>query len=135
MVSEDVSTFIIEEMILKYFELEKKYEKTHPTGQDEVTSKDLQNLLSLICCCTRLKLFQTKLVFEVLHRQIFHFSILSLELIRSMFNQSAFTLRKEDPVELKSLISKIHKKAKEKGDELEERGGMRIKFIIEMLRN
>ena len=137
-VSEDISHFIIEEIILKYFELEKKLstnQKIDSTNIDEVIPKDLQNLLSLVCCVTRLRIFQTKLLFEILDRLAENFDILSVELIQSVLCQSGFILRKEDPSQLKNIISKIQKQAKLKGDELEQIGGSRVKFMIETLSN
>ena len=137
-VSEDISHFIIEEIILKYFELEKKLstnQKIDSTNIDEVIPKDLQNLLSLVCCVTRLRIFQTKLLFEILDRLAGNFDILSVELIQSVLCQSGFILRKEDPSQLKNIISKIQKQAKLKGDELEQIGGSRVKFMIETLSN
>ena len=137
-VSEDVSHFIIEEIILKYFELEKKLstnQKIDSSNIDDVIPKDLQNLLSLVCCVTRLRIFQTKLLFEILDRLTENFDILSVELIQSVLCQSGFILRKEDPAQLKNIISKIQKQAKLKGDELEQTGGSRVKFMIETLSN
>jgi len=137
-VSEDVSHFIIEEIILKYFELEKKLstnQKIDSSNIDDVIPKDLQNLLSLVCCVTRLRIFQTKLLFEILDRLTESFDILSVELIQSVLCQSGFILRKEDPSQLKNIISKIQKQAKLKGEELEQIGGSRVKFMIETLSN
>ena len=137
-VSEDISHFIIEEIILKYFELEKKLstnQNIDSTNIDEVIPKDLQNLLSLVCCVTRLRIFQTKLLFEILDRLAENFDILSVELIQSVLCQSGFILRKEDPSQLKNIISKIQKQAKLKGNELEQIGGSRVKFMIETLSN
>ena len=129
LVSEDVSFFIVEEIILRYFQLEAKLE---PSYEDEMP-KTLQNLLSLVCSLTRLKLFQSKLLYEILDRLIKRFDLSCVELVRSIFNESAFALRKDDPGRLKTTIQAIHNQAKEKQAELEEKGGSRIKFMLEML--
>ena len=55
--------------------------------------KDLQNLLGLVCACTRLKLFQSKLLLEIIDRLVDRFNVIAVELIQSIFNGSAFALR------------------------------------------
>ena len=46
-----------------------------------------------------------------------------------------FSVRKEDPAALKTLIINTHAKARDGGDALEAEGGSRIKFVLETLAN
>ena len=125
MISTDISTYIIEEMITKYLSLQQL---------DQADSK-LSNLLSLICCLTRLQLFKTKLIVEILETLIKRFSIDDVKCIQMMLNSSAFTIRKEDPAALKSIILAVHQKVRDDRVELESAGGSRVKFILETLTN
>ena len=129
LVSEDVSFFIVEEIILKYFQLEAELKATY----ENEMPKTLQNLLALVCSLTRLKLLPSKLLYEVLDRLIERFDLSSVELIKSIFNGAAFALRKDDPGRLKTTIQRVHSQARTKQAELEEAGGARIKFMLEML--
>ena len=124
-ISSEISAFVIEETIRKYLEMRAK-------STDDFA---LENLLTFVCCLTRLQLFKTKFVVEILEDLVSTFAMGDVKLIQTMLNSVAFTIRKEDPAALKSIILATHVKAREKGGELESEGGARVKFMIETLTN
>ena len=83
LISTDISTFFIEAIIDKYIEI-------RATGSN--TGSELANLLSLICCLTRLKLFKVKLIIEVLEELISSFTIEDVILIQLVLNSVAFSV-------------------------------------------
>lgn len=125
LISTEISTYIIEELISKYLQLDATQE----------SDKKISNLLSLICCLTRLQLFKTKLVVEILEKLIDRFSVDDVNHIQLILNSVAFTIRKEDPAALKSIILAVHQKVRDGGVALESQGGSRIKFVLETLTN
>lgn len=125
-VSEEITGFFVEDLINKFFELNE---------ENEVDVLKMKNLLALVCTLTRLKLFNVKLVLEIVKEFTKRFSPSDIELIQLVLLQAAFTIRKEAPAELKTIIIDVHAKVNEKSDEIESVGGSRAKFMLEMLLN
>ena len=81
------------------------------------------------------KLFNVKLILEIVKEFTKRFSSSDIEFIQLILLQAAFTIRKEAPAELKSIIIDVHAKVNEKSDEIESVGGSRAKFMLGMLLN
>ncbi|CBY36890.1 unnamed protein product [Oikopleura dioica] len=126
-VSEEITGFFVEDLINKFFELNEE--------NDAIDVLKMKNLLALVCTLTRLKLFNVKLVLEIVKEFTKRFSSSDIEFIQLILLQAAFSIRKEAPAELKSIIIDVHAKVNEKSSELESVGGSRAKFMLEMLLN
>ena len=119
-VSPEISYYVLEELGRHFMSLNE--------GANE--DSRMENLLAFICCLTRLQLFKSKMVVEILGRLIARFSAPDVKLIQSMLNSVAFSVRKDDPGALKEIILATHKKVKEEQVALESEGGSRKVFLI-----
>lgn len=88
----------------------KKFDEYHKDGHP-VENKMLDNTVNVIAQLYNFKLFDSKLVYEVLDRLSEKFEEKDVECILHILKAIGFGLRKDDPLALKNLILKLQKQA------------------------
>lgn len=77
----------------------------------DVENKILDNLVMIIAQMYNFKIFDTKLMYEILSVFAENFDEKSIECILHILRSVGFTLRKDDPLALKNMILDLQKKA------------------------
>ncbi|KAG7158581.1 uncharacterized protein LOC121878583 [Homarus americanus] len=102
-------------------------------GENDVT-KEVDNLLLVIANLYNFRVMDPQLVYDILHKLTIGFTDKEVELILLVLRSVGFTLRKDDPLALKSLITEIQAQAsiaqaKNEGNvEIS-----RVRFMLEVL--
>ncbi|KAK4319811.1 hypothetical protein Pmani_009283 [Petrolisthes manimaculis] len=125
-VGNEVGAHILNEFVLKWNDDVSKVE--------EVESKELDNLLLFIANLYNFRVMDAQLLYDILNKLAHGFSGKEVELILLVLRSVGFTLRKDDPLALKSLITKIQNKATE--CQLSEDGDSefsRVRFMLEVV--
>ncbi|RZB40187.1 nucleolar MIF4G domain-containing protein 1 [Asbolus verrucosus] len=94
-------------------------------------SKKLDNVVVILAQLYNFKLFDSKLIFEVLNKLVEHFEEKDVECILHILRNVGFNLRKDDPTLMKNFILTLQKKAANVTDEL--KNNSRVKFMLDVL--
>ncbi|GJQ73611.1 hypothetical protein Trydic_g13955 [Trypoxylus dichotomus] len=97
----------------------------------EVEDKTLDNTIGVIAQLYNFKIFSAKLLYELLSKLSSKFDEKCVECILSILKSVGFSLRKDDPLALKSLIIELQKKATDVPEETKENA--RVKFMLDIL--
>ncbi|CAH1108463.1 unnamed protein product [Psylliodes chrysocephalus] len=97
----------------------------------EVENKTLDNAVRIIAQLYNFKLFDSKLIYEVLRKLAGGFKEKDVECILHVLRMVGFGLRKDDPLALKDLILELQHRANEATDE--EKDNSRVKFMLDIL--
>ncbi|XP_036617842.1 nucleolar MIF4G domain-containing protein 1 [Trichosurus vulpecula] len=106
----------------------KKFDKIHKTGSE---GKECDNLFAIIAHLYNFHVVQSLLIFDILKRLIGTFTEKDIELILLMLKNVGFSLRKDDALSLKELISEAQTKASGVGKKFQDQ--TRIRFMLETM--
>ncbi|XP_060522317.1 nucleolar MIF4G domain-containing protein 1 [Cylas formicarius] len=100
-------------------------------SSQEVEDKRLDNTVNVLSQLYNFKVFNCKLLFEILHRLAGNFEEKNVECILHVLRSVGFALRKDDPISLKDLILELQKQAATiVGGSV---NNSRVKFLLEIL--
>ncbi|KAJ8931819.1 hypothetical protein NQ314_015215 [Rhamnusium bicolor] len=108
----------------------KKFDEYVNVNQD-VENKTLDNIVNIVSQLYNFKLFEAKLLYEILYKLSTKFEEKDVECILNILKSVGFTLRKDDPLALKNLILDLQKRAANTSEEV--RDNPRVKFMLEIL--
>ncbi|CAG9839784.1 unnamed protein product [Diabrotica balteata] len=108
----------------------KKFDENFNSDQ-EVENKTLDNLVCIIAQLYNFKLFDSRLVYEVLQKLAYNFKEKDVECILHILRSIGFSLRKDDPLALKNLILELQNKANNISEK--EKDNSRVKFMLDIL--
>ncbi|XP_043824984.1 nucleolar MIF4G domain-containing protein 1 [Dromiciops gliroides] len=106
----------------------KKFDEIHKTGSE---GKECDNLFAIIAHLYNFHVVQSLLIFDILKRLIGTFTEKDIELILLMLKNVGFSLRKDDALSLKELISEAQTKASGVGKKFQDQ--TRIRFMLETM--
>ncbi|XP_057660604.1 nucleolar MIF4G domain-containing protein 1 homolog [Diorhabda carinulata] len=98
---------------------------------DEVENKTLDNIICIISQLYNFKLFDSKLMYEILGKLSSEIKEKRVECILHVLRSVGFNLRKDNPLALKSLIIDLQAKASIVSKD--EKDNLRIKFMLDIL--
>ncbi|CAL4067005.1 unnamed protein product, partial [Meganyctiphanes norvegica] len=130
----EVGAHILNDFVLKWNEDMENFE---PSGS--VDTKELDNLLLFIANLYNFRLMDARLLYNILQKMTEKFREKEVELILLVLRNVGFTLRKDDPLALKSLITSIQSQAAaaqaQNGKSEVGEGGeySRIRFMLEIV--
>lgn len=87
----------------------------------EVENKKLDNIVNIISQLYNFKLFDAKLLYEILYKLASNFEEKDVECILHILKNVGFTLRKDDPLALKIFILDIQKQAGTASEEVKDK--------------
>ncbi|XP_018561750.1 nucleolar MIF4G domain-containing protein 1 homolog [Anoplophora glabripennis] len=108
----------------------KKFEEFVNANHD-VENKKLDNIVNIISQLYNFKLFDAKLLYEMLYKLSSKFEEKDVECILHILKSVGFTLRKDDPIALKNFILDIQKRAGAASEEVKD--NPRVKFMLDIL--
>ncbi|KAJ8969084.1 hypothetical protein NQ317_016329 [Molorchus minor] len=91
----------------------------------------MDNTVSVIAQLYNFKLFDSKLIYEILKNLSEKFGEKDIECILCILRNIGFALRKDDPLELKNLILNLQKQASNASDSVKD--NPRVKFMLDIL--
>jgi nucleolar MIF4G domain-containing protein 1 len=94
-------------------------------------NKMLDNVVIILAQLYNFKLFDSKLIYEILEKLTKNFEEKDVECILHMLRNVGFNLRKDNPMALKNLILSLQKQASGASDEM--RDNSRVKFMLDVL--
>ncbi|KAJ8911639.1 hypothetical protein NQ315_005984 [Exocentrus adspersus] len=97
----------------------------------EVENKKLDNVVNIISQLYNFKLFDAKLLYDILYKLTKKFEEKHVECILHILRSVGFTLRKDDPLALKNFILDIQKQAAHASNETKD--NPRVKFMLDIL--
>ncbi|XP_001373162.3 nucleolar MIF4G domain-containing protein 1 [Monodelphis domestica] len=106
----------------------KKFDELHKTGSE---GKECDNLFAIIAHLYNFHVVQSLLIFDILKRLVGTFTEKDIELILLMLKNVGFSLRKDDALSLKELISEAQTKAS--GVDKKFQDQTRIRFMLETM--
>uniref|UniRef100_G3X0M5 Nucleolar MIF4G domain-containing protein 1 n=1 Tax=Sarcophilus harrisii TaxID=9305 RepID=G3X0M5_SARHA len=106
----------------------KKFDEIHKTGSE---GKECDNLFAIIAHLYNFHVVQSLLIFDILKRLVGTFTEKDIELILLMLKNVGFSLRKDDALSLKELISEAQTKASGVGKKFQDQ--TRIRFMLETM--
>ncbi|XP_044535888.1 nucleolar MIF4G domain-containing protein 1 [Gracilinanus agilis] len=106
----------------------KKFDELHKTGSE---GKECDNLFAIIAHLYNFHVVQSLLIFDILKKLIGTFTEKDIELILLMLKNVGFSLRKDDALSLKELISEAQTKAS--GVDKKFQDQTRIRFMLETM--
>uniref|UniRef100_A0AAR5QBH3 MI domain-containing protein n=1 Tax=Dendroctonus ponderosae TaxID=77166 RepID=A0AAR5QBH3_DENPD len=103
----------------------------HLNSSDDVQNKSLDNTVNVLAQLYNFKVFDAKLLYEILHKLAENFEEKNVECILHILRSVGFGLRKDDPLALKTLILELQKQAASasKGKV----SNSRVKFLLDIL--
>ncbi|CAH1116121.1 unnamed protein product [Phaedon cochleariae] len=101
------------------------------SANEEVENKTLDNIVRIVAQLYNFKLFDSKLIYEMLRKLASKFEEKDVECILHILRNVGFGLRKDDPLALKNLIMELQNQAANVTDE--ERDNSRVKFMLDIL--
>ncbi|CAI9715604.1 MIF4G domain-containing 1-like [Octopus vulgaris] len=120
-VGEEIGAYIIQNLVENMHKYRKKG-----------NGKELNNVITLMCCMFNLKIFHSTLLFDLIRLFMDSFQEKDVEILSIIFKNCGFGLRKDDPTQLREVISCIQQKSSTVNiDNFEEPGRMR--FILDTL--
>lgn len=128
-IGEEVGAHILNEFVLKWSDQSEDLD-----SEKGLESKELDNLLQFIANLYNFRVMDATLVYGILEKLAEKFGEKEVELILLVLRDVGFTLRKDDPLALKSLITKIQSKAAEAEAQSEDSTSFtRIRFMLEVV--
>ncbi|XP_068940633.1 nucleolar MIF4G domain-containing protein 1 isoform X2 [Petaurus breviceps papuanus] len=106
----------------------KKFDEIHKTGSE---GKECDNLFAIIAHLYNFHVVQSLLIFDILKRLIGTFTEKDIELILLMLKNVGFSLRKDDALSLKELISEAQTKASGIGKKFQDQ--TRVRFMLDTM--
>lgn len=106
-------------------------EKLKKIDEYEVENKELDNYVFILCHLYTFKIFQHSLIFEIIKKLSENLSEKSMECVLLVLRSIGFSLRKDDPLALKDLISDLQSKSNEASEEL--KNNPRLKYMMDVL--
>ncbi|KAI4456503.1 cell cycle control protein cwf22-related [Holotrichia oblita] len=100
-------------------------------SEQVVENKSLDNTINVIAQLYNFKIFNSKLVYELLSKLSRRFDEKCIECILLVLKSVGFSLRKDDPLALKGLIIELQKQAANVSEETKENS--RIKYMLDIL--
>lgn len=90
----------------------KQFDDSFRNGTNEnIEMKRLDNIVNILSQLYNFKLFDSKLIYEILDKLSEKFGEKELDCILHILRSIGFGLRKDDPIALKNLILKLQKQA------------------------
>ncbi|CAI9571724.1 unnamed protein product, partial [Staurois parvus] len=111
--------------------LESVVKQFHDLHQDIGESKECDNLLTFIGHLYNFHVIDSRLVFDILKMLVFTFTERDIELILLLLKNVGFSLRKDDALALKELITEAQNKANAVDKQFQDQ--TRIKFMLETM--
>ncbi|CAH0564818.1 unnamed protein product [Brassicogethes aeneus] len=108
----------------------RKFDEYHKNDHP-VENKSLDNIVIIISQLYNFKMFDSKLVYEVLEKLSDNFEEKDVECILHVLKAVGFNLRKDDPIALKNLILKLQKQAASATEATKDNA--RVKFMLDIL--
>ncbi|XP_036288610.1 nucleolar MIF4G domain-containing protein 1 isoform X2 [Pipistrellus kuhlii] len=106
----------------------RKFDAVYKKGSE---GKECDNLFTIIAHLYNFHVVQSLLIFDILKKLIGTFTEKDIELILLMLRNVGFSLRKDDALSLKELITETQAKASEAGSKF--RDQTRIRFMLETM--
>ncbi|CAK6434187.1 unnamed protein product [Pipistrellus nathusii] len=106
----------------------RKFDDVYKKGSE---GKECDNLFTIIAHLYNFHVVQSLLIFDILKKLIGTFTEKDIELILLMLRNVGFSLRKDDALSLKELITETQAKASEAGSKF--RDQTRIRFMLETM--
>ncbi|XP_045599167.2 pre-mRNA-splicing factor CWC22 homolog [Procambarus clarkii] len=133
-VGSEVGAHILNEFVIRWHD-----DMQRLVPGDSIGTKELDNVLLVIANLYNFRVVDALLVYDILHKLALGFSDKEVELILLVLRSVGFTLRKDDPLALKSLITKIQTRASaaqeiNEADSEESSGYSRVCFMLEVLK-
>lgn len=128
-VGNEVGAHILNEFVLRWND---EMQQLMP-GED-IDTKELDNLLLFLASLYNFRVMNARLIYDILNKLAHSFTDKEVELILLILRSVGFTLRKEDPLALKSLITKIQTQAsmtEDKHKDIKEYS--RVRFMLEVI--
>nr|CAI5862980.1 unnamed protein product [Callosobruchus analis] len=122
-VGTEVGAHFLQQVALKF---DKSLSESH-----DIENKILDNITKIIAQLYNFQLFDSKLIYEILKKFCELFDEKCIECILHVLKNVGFNLRKDNPLELKSFIIEVQKKASEASDE--DKDNCRVKFMLDIL--
>lgn len=88
--------------------------------KSEAEGKECENLLTLIAHLYNFYVVHSLLIFDILKKLVSTFSEKDIELILQLLKNVGFSLRKDDALALKELITEAQKKANAAGKQFQD---------------
>ncbi|XP_064361819.1 nucleolar MIF4G domain-containing protein 1 isoform X2 [Dromaius novaehollandiae] len=117
----EVGAHFLEAVVKKFDELYKS----------DAEGKECENLFALIAHLYNFHVVHSLLIFDILKRLVSSFTEKDIELILFLLKNVGFSLRKDDPLALKELISEAQSKANTVEKKLQDQ--TRIRFMLETM--
>ncbi|XP_063602270.1 nucleolar MIF4G domain-containing protein 1 homolog [Penaeus indicus] len=128
-IGEEVGAHILNEFVLRWSDRSEDAD-----SEKELECKELDNLLQFVANLYNFRVMDATLVYGILEKLAEKFGEKEVELILLVLRGVGFTLRKDDPLALKSLITKIQSKAAEAEAQSEDNTSFtRIRFMLEVV--
>lgn len=122
----EVGATMIQAMAKRFHQIRENEAKT----ESEFNPKTQENVLLILAHLYSFKVVDHVLIFDIVSLLVESFTSKDIELIVLILRSVGFNLRKDDPLSLKSLITKIQTKSAS-ADKLKE--DSRVKFMLETL--
>ncbi|KAM9592260.1 nucleolar MIF4G domain-containing protein 1 isoform 2-T2 [Trichechus inunguis] len=106
----------------------RKFDDVYKNGSE---GKECDNLFSILAHLYNFHVVQPLLIFDILKKLIGTFTEKDIELILLMLKNVGFSLRKDDALSLKELITEAQKKASGAGSKFQDQ--TRIRFMLETM--
>ncbi|XP_016016460.2 nucleolar MIF4G domain-containing protein 1 isoform X2 [Rousettus aegyptiacus] len=106
----------------------RKFDDVYESGSE---GKECDNLFTIVAHLYNFHVVQSLLVFDILKKLIGTFTEKDIELILLMLKNVGFSLRKDDALSLKELISEAQAKASGAGSQFQDQ--TRIRFMLETM--
>ncbi|XP_025925056.1 nucleolar MIF4G domain-containing protein 1 [Apteryx rowi] len=117
----EVGAHFLEAVVKKFDELYKS----------DAEGKECENLFALIAHLYNFHVVHSLLIFDILKRLVSTFTEKDIELILFLLKNVGFSLRKDDPLALKELISEAQSKANTAEKKLQDQ--TRVRFMLETM--
>nr|AAI55703.1 LOC100135096 protein [Xenopus tropicalis] len=111
--------------------LESTVKMFHDLYQKSTESKECDNLLTFIGHLYNFHVMECCLLFDILKKLLSTFTERDIELVLLMLKNVGFSLRKDDALALKELISEAQTKANEAGKKFQDQ--TRVRFMLETM--
>ncbi|KAH0627591.1 hypothetical protein JD844_003506 [Phrynosoma platyrhinos] len=111
--------------------LETVVRKFDEVYKSEVEGKECENLITLIAHLYNFYVVHSLLIFDILKKLVSTFSEKDIELILLLLKNVGFSLRKDDALALKELITEAQKKANVVGEQFQDQS--RVRFMLEIM--
>ncbi|XP_062840187.1 nucleolar MIF4G domain-containing protein 1 [Anolis carolinensis] len=106
----------------------RKFDEVYKSGTE---GKECENLLTLIAHLYNFHVVHSLLIFDILKKLVSTFSEKDIELMLLLLKNVGFSLRKDDALALKELITEAQKKANAIGKQFQDQS--RVRFMLEIM--